>query len=370
MLSYTPPSAAPVSALVLSYRYKDSSGKQQIATANVDYSATAPNTVGVGQNPAGVVRARAGASQQVTLTFAPSDSSPAGTLRLMTDASKLPAGWTVQASALPCAKVDGNGACALTLSYAPVPDQPAGKLDLDYAYNDATGRELTGRTTVRYASHDYQVYVTDYGDIVGGEPVGGGVRQCELDSAGKLSACVKVATAWPIFGVSEVVIYGSRAYIGAFTSDFVGKGLSPRQVTVCNIADDNALVDCAGSGSLFNQLTGLLVSRLGAVVLSVPNQIAFQLSICKLASDGELDTQCGVVRTSLFPGMAPYALTGTDTRIYAAANNLKTDQGVFSCLIGEANVDCKYFNWGIPEGQLIERMSVGQAGDKPYLYLA
>ena len=366
-LSYTPASAAPASALAISYGYKDSSGKQQSATANIDFSTTAPNTVGVSLNPAGVVRSRAGVSQQVTLTFAPSDSSPASGLRLTSNAGKLPAGWTLQAATLPCAKVDGNGGCTLTLSYAPVPDQPAGKLDVDYAYSDATGRELKGKTTIRYASHDYQVYTTDYGDNKGGELVGG-VRQCELDSAGKLSGCVKVATAWPIFGASEIAIYGSHAYIGGFTSDFVS--LPPRQVTVCNIADDNALVDCAGSGGSFDQLTGLQVSGLGAVVLSASKSSGLQLSICKLANDGGLDTPCGAVRPDNFPNMNPYAISSTDTRIYVAANDLKASQRVFTCLLVEAGVDCKGFDWGIPEGQRIERMSFGQPGDRPYLYLA
>ena len=371
-LSYTPASAAPASVLAINYRYKNSSGKQQIATAAIDYSATAPNTVSASLSPAGVVRARAGASQQVQLTFAPSDSSPASALRLSTDVGKLPAGWSVKASTLPCATVDGSGGCGLTLSYAPVPDQPAGKLDVDYAYTDAIGRELTGRTTVRYASHDYQVYVTDYGAIVDGEPVGGGVRQCELDGAGKLSACVKVATAWPIFGVSEIVIYGSHAYIGAVTGNFPEVNVRPRQATVCTIADDNALVDCAGSGPLFDQLTDLHVSRLGAFVISVPEGSATnQVGYCKLGSDGGLDTPtCGTVRSSLFPpGGAPYALTGTDSRIYIAAGDRKTFQNVYSCTLKDLFVDCVYLELGVPE-QLVERMSSGQAGDKSYLYLA
>jgi hypothetical protein len=370
-LSYTPTSAAPASVLAIDYRYKDSSGKQQTATANIDYSATAPNTVDVGLSPAGVVRARAGASQQVQLTFAPSDSSPASALRLMTDVARLPAGWSVQASTLPCATVDGSGGCRLTLSYAPVPDQPAGKLDIDYAYTDATGRELTGKTTVRYASHDYRVYVTDYGDIVDGEPVGGGVRQCELDGAGKLSACVKVATAWPIFGVSEIVIYGSHAYIGAVTGNFSEINVRPRQITVCNIADDNALVDCAGSGLLVDQLTGLQVSGLGVFVLSVPNGF-LQVGYCKLTSEGQLDTPtCGFVRPELFSNGVPYAMTSTDTGVYFASGDRATTQNLSFCTLNaeSTGLNCLNFGLGRPE-QSVERMSSGQAGGKPYLYLA
>ena len=372
-LSYTPAAVAPASVLAIGYRYRDSSGRQQTATAAIDYSAVAPNTVIASQNPAGVIRARTGTSQQVTLRFAPSDGSAASGLRLSTDAGRLPEGWTVKASTLPCATVDSGGGCYATLAYAPRADQPAGKLDLDYAYTDATGRELSGRTTVAYASHDYRAYVTDYGDIVDGEPVGGGVRQCELDSDGKLSACKIVDTAWPIFGVDDIAIYNGHAYIGAITGEFpqLNQRLNPRQLTVCNVADDNALVDCAGSGPLFDGLIGLQVSRLGVFVISTP-QGFLQISHCTLAGDGGLDTPtCGEVRPTLFNVGVPYAMTSTDTRLYISATDNTTTQDLYSCQLsaGGDRIDCQYFSLGVST-QLIERMSTGQAGGKSYLYLA
>lgn len=372
-LSYTPAAATPASVLAIDYRYKDSSGMQQTATATVDYSTVAPNTVIASQSPAGLIRASAGTSQQVTLHFAPSDGSAASGLRLTTDAGRLPEGWTVKASTLPCATVVMNGSCWITLSYAPVADQPPGKLDMNYAYDDATGRELTGRATIAYASHDYRAYITDYGDIVDDEPVGGGVRQCELDSDGKLSACVKVGTAWPIFGVDDIAVYNGHAYIGAITGAFpqLNQRLKPRQLTVCNVADDNALVDCAGSGPLFDGLIGLQVSRLGVFVISTP-QGFLQISHCTLAGDGGLDTPtCGEVRPTLFEVGVPYAMTSTDTRLYIAATDKTTTQDIYSCQLaaGGDRIDCQYFSLGLTT-QLIERMSTGQAGGKSYLYLA
>lgn len=371
-LSYAPASAAPTALLPIAYRYRDSSGKQQIATASIDYSATAPNTVDASLFPAGVVRARAGTSQQVTLTFAPSDGIPASKLSLTTDT--LPTGWTVKASTLPCAKVDGSGGCALTLLYTPGADQPSGKMTIEYAYTDATGRELAGKTELPYSSHDYRVYVTDYGAFEGNKTIGGGVRQCELTSDGNLNACMKVDTAWPVFGTSEIVIHGARAYVGAVTGTFGSVFVPDRQVTVCNISAYNALTDCTGAGPLFNQLVGLTVSRLGAFVVAVHNKLGhFDLAYCRAADDGYPDLEaCALAPPETFPRMFPYAVTSTDGNVYLAATDQvrQKSQAVFSCFVDKLTIGCKNFEWGIKEGQLIERMSVGQAAGKSYLYLA
>jgi hypothetical protein len=369
-LSYTPTAAVPASVLAISYRYKDSSGKQQTATANIDYSAVGPNTVGASLSPAGVVRARAGTTQQVKLTFATSDISPASGLHLLTDVSKLPPEWTVKASTLPCTAVDRNGACVLTLVYAPGPDQPAGKLVVDYAYTDAVGRQLTGKATVSYASHDYRAYVADYGGYENGMPTGG-VRQCELDGDGKLSACVKASSSWPLYGASNIVVYNSRAYIGSETD----AGAMP--VTVCNVAEDNALVDCTTTGPKFDRMSSLQVSSLGAFVISVEANIS-RLGYCPLASDGSLDDtrnwNCGFFsNTTLFKGVpngAPTAMTSTDYRVYVSVTDRSTAQSLYSCsFFASTFLSCVPFAIGTPE-QVVKHMSSWQAGSKGYLYLA
>jgi hypothetical protein len=369
-LGYTPASAAPASVLAINYRYKDSSGKQQAATASIDYSAIAQNTVSASFSPAGVVRARAGASQQVKLTFAPSDINPASGLRLTTDISTLPAEWAVKDSTLPCATVDRNGACAITLVYTPSPDQPAGKLDVDYAYTDAAGRQLTGKTTVSYASHDYRAYVTDFGGSENGMR-NGGVRQCELDGNGKLSACVKASSSWPLYGANNIVIYNSRAYIGSETD------IPSKSVTVCNIADDNALVDCTTTGPKFDRMSSLQVSSLGAFVISVDAGIS-RLGYCPLANNGSFDESkswnCGFFsNTTLFkdiPDGVPTAMTSTDYRVYVSVTDRSTAQSLYSCsFFASTFLTCVPFAIGTPE-QVVQRMSSWQAGSKGYLYLA
>ena len=369
-LSYAPMSTTPASVLVINYRYKDSGGKDQAATAAIDYSATGSNTVDASLSPAGVVRARAGSSQQVTLTFAPSDANPASSLRLLTDVAKLPAEWTVKASTLPCEAVDGNGGCSMTLVYSPGPDQPAGKLDIDYAYTDAIGHQLAGKAAIAFASHDYQAYVTDFGGVENNQ-LTGGVRQCELDSDGKLSACVKANTTWPLFGANNVVVYGSHAYIGAYA--FAAQGLPPKPVTVCKVADDNALVDCAASGPALDQLASLQVSRLGAFVISVQAG-ELMLARCNLANDGGLDTDnCGTFSNTLFKNGDngnPLAMTVTDTRAYITAMNLSNAQKLYSCsMLPGTILNCYTVPVSSTE-QVVQRMSSGQAGIRKYLYLA
>ena len=368
-LTYAPVTYAPASVLVIKYRYKDSGGKEQAATASIDYSATGSNTVDVSLSPAGVVRARAGSSQQVKLTFAPSDINPASSLRLLTDPAKLLAEWAVKTSTLPCEAVDGNGGCSMTLVYTPGPDQPAGKLDIDYAYTDAIGRELAGKASVAFASHDYQAYVTDYGGVEDNK-LTGGVRQCELDSNGKLSACVKADTTWPLFGANNVTVYGGHAYIGAYA--FAAQGVPPKPVTVCKVADDNALVDCAASGGALDQLASLQVSRLGAFIISA-QQGELMLAHCKLANDGRLDTgSCGTFNTLFKNGDNgnPVAMTASDTRAYITAKNLSNGQKLYSCsMLPGTILNCDSIPVSSTE-QVVQRMSSGQTGGKNYLYLA
>lgn len=369
-LSYTPAEAARASVLDISYRYKDSSGNPQAATARVNYSAVGPNTVGASLSPAGVVRARAGASQQVKLIFAPSDTGSASGLQLLTDVSKLPPEWTVKASSLPCTAVDRSGACALTLVYTPGTDQPAGKLDVEYAYTDAVGRQLTGKTTVPYASHDYRVFVADYGGYENGM-LTGGVRQCELDGDGKLIACVKAPSSWPLHGANNVVVYGARAYIGS------DPDTGARPVTICNGADDGALVDCTTTGPQFDRMSSLQVSGLGAFVISVNAGIP-SLGYCPLASDGTFDDtmrwNCGFFSSStLFKNVAngvPTALTTTDYRVYVSVTDNSSAQSLYSCsMLGSALLTCVPTAIGAPE-QVVQHMSSWQAGSKGYLYLA
>lgn len=365
-LRYTPAASMPASALALRYRYRDSSGALQSASTAIAFSAVAPNTVIASSSPGGVIRARPGASQQVTIAFLPSDSGGAGKVRLVTDLKTLPPEWTLKSSVLPCAQADSQGNCAITLVYTPGKDQPAGKLELDYAYTDAVGRELAGKVGITYASRDFRAYIADFGGVESGALVGG-VRQCERDSQGKLSGCVKADGTWPGFGANNVVVYDGHAYIGSYTKQ--DQGFPAKAVTVCDIADDNALTGCAESGPTFDQMGSLQVGRMGVFVLAVPANIP-QLTHCALASDGRLDTaSCNTFPSTVFGIVVPTAMTGASGNFHVSASNFSTVQNLYSCTFEKGEPDCSTFPLGQPK-YIVQRMSQGQAGGKPYLYLA
>lgn len=365
-LRYLPSAFTPASTLALRYRYRDSSGRQQSARATIDYSALAPNTLVAVSSPAGMIRARPGASQQVTLAFLPSDSGGAGNVRLITDLKMLPPGWTVKSSVLPCAQAGSQGDCSMTLVYAPGENQPAGRLELDYAYTDAVGRKLAGKADIAYASHDFRAYVTDFGDFQNGALVGG-VRQCELDSAGKLAGCVKAESTWPRVGASSIALREGHAYIGVYANQRQGR--PARAVTVCDIADDNALTGCADSGPVFDQLIGLGINRLGAFILATPVDYP-QLTHCSLAEGGRLDpASCNTFSIAVFAPVAPTAITTSETGFYVVGSNFAGVQNLYSCRFDKEEPDCKVFPLGYPK-YIVRRMSSGQAGGRRYLYLA
>jgi hypothetical protein len=223
---------------------------------------------------------------------------------------------------------------------------------------------------VSYASHDYRAYVADSGGYEKGMQTGG-VRQCELDADGKLSACVKAASSWPLYGASNIAIYNSRAYIGTETE------AAAMPVTVCNVADDNALVDCTTTGPKYDRLSSLQVSRLGAFLISVDSGVS-RLGYCPLASDGSFDDaknwNCGFfANTPLFkdvPDGVPTAMTSTDYRVYVSVTDHSTAQSLYSCsMFANTFLTCAPFAIGTPE-QVVQHMSSWQAGSKGYLYLA
>ena len=370
-LTYAPAASTPTATLDLRYHYKDSSGKAQSATASIAYSAAAPNTVTVSASPAGRILVKPGSSQDTVLSFLPSDGVAASAVRITSDMGALPAGWSVKASTLPCAQAGADGACKLTLSYAPDDKQLPGTLSLEYAYANAVGENLTGKASLDYALHGYRAYVADAGDVVDGAQVGG-VRQCELDADGFLAGCVKAEGTWPTPGTNNVVVYGARAYV---TSLF---GVKP--IVLCDIAADGALANCADAGRTFDRLNNLVVNASGAYVISQfavtdengNKQDIRQISHCDLLPDGKLpgfDSGCQKITAGDFRSLFPTAMTEAGSRVFIAGVNLPTGQNiVLGCLSRSFN-NCS--DIGLPLAPpIVQSMGTGQARDGAHLYLA
>jgi hypothetical protein len=361
-LTYAPVATTLTATLELRYHYTDSSGKAQAATTAISYSAAAPNTVTASASPAGRILVKPGSSQDIVLSFLPSDGVAAGAVRMTSDLKSLPAGWSVKASTLPCAQAGAEGTCKLTLAYAPDDKQPAGRLNLEYAYANAVGENLAGKASLDYASHDYRAYVADIGGVVNGVEVGG-VRQCELDGAGLLTGCVKAEGTWPVRGTSNIVVSGSHAYV---TSVFGGK-----PIVLCDIAADGALVNCAGASPVFEQASHLVINDSGAYVLA-RSEYSFQRIIhCTVAPDGKIPASgCQKITGGYFPHLFPAAMTNVGTMVYVAGEDLETGEGLgLQCPSLSLEGSCTLVP-RFPAHPPVQSMSTGQARDGGHLYLA
>ena len=150
-LSFAPKAAAS-GTFALDYSYTDDSGTARTGTLNVPFSTTTNGTIAATVAPAGQVNAvQNSGNQSVTVTFATDDGKAATNLMLLSDLTKLPAGWTAGSSKLTCGSVSNGNGCQLTLSYAPS-SLTSGTLSLNFSYLDAGGTYNVGSINVPYAA--------------------------------------------------------------------------------------------------------------------------------------------------------------------------------------------------------------------------
>ena len=146
------PTAAANGTLTLSYSYVDGSGAARSGALNVPYATTTNGIVVASVSPTGQVNAaQAGGSQSVAVTFTTANGGSAAGFRVITDLSKLPAGWSSTSTAFSCASVSTGNGCQLQLQYAPAA-LTAGTLSLRYGYNDASGTPNFGVVNIPYAA--------------------------------------------------------------------------------------------------------------------------------------------------------------------------------------------------------------------------
>ena len=145
------PAGAANGTLTLNYSYVDGSGATRSSSLNIPYATTTNGIVVANIFPMGQVNAaQAGGSQSVAVTFTTGNGGSAAGLSVLTDLSKLPAGWSGPA-AFSCASVGTGNGCQLQLNYAPTA-LTAGTLSLRYAYNDASGTPNFGVVNIPYAA--------------------------------------------------------------------------------------------------------------------------------------------------------------------------------------------------------------------------
>lgn len=146
------PAAAAAGTLTLNYSYTDASGAAMSGAVNVPYAATSRQTVAASVSPNGQINAaQKGGQQSVGVTFTSDDGNAARGLRLISDLTKLPAGWSSTSTAFGCDSVSTGNGCQLQLKFAPAV-LGGGTLTLRYSYNDAGGMPNFGLLTIPYAA--------------------------------------------------------------------------------------------------------------------------------------------------------------------------------------------------------------------------
>jgi hypothetical protein len=146
------PTTATAGTLTLNYSYSDGSGTARSGALNVPYATTSRETVVASVSPNGQINAATmGGQQSVAVTFTTGDGKTARGLRLISDLTKLPAGWSSTSTAFGCDSVSTGNGCQLQLKFAPTV-LGAGTLTLRYSYNDAGGVPNFGLLTITYAA--------------------------------------------------------------------------------------------------------------------------------------------------------------------------------------------------------------------------
>jgi hypothetical protein len=146
------PTAATAGTLTLNYSYTDGSGAARSGALNVPYAATSRETVVASVSPNGQINAaKTGGQQSVAVTFTTGDGNTASGFRLISDLTKLPAGWSSTSTVFGCNSVSTGNGCQLQFKFAPVA-LGAGTLILRYSYDDAGSMPNFGLLTIPYAA--------------------------------------------------------------------------------------------------------------------------------------------------------------------------------------------------------------------------
>jgi hypothetical protein len=146
------PTAASSATLTLSYNYVDRTGAARSGALNIPYATTANGTVATSVSPSGEVNAtNMGGTQSVAVTFTTANGKTATGLSVLTDLTKLPAGWSSAAGAFGCDSVSTGNGCQLQLKYAPTA-LTSGTINLRYGYVDAGGTPNFGVLNIPYAA--------------------------------------------------------------------------------------------------------------------------------------------------------------------------------------------------------------------------
>lgn len=148
-LSYSPP-ALTGGTLIVDYAYTDGAGAPQSGSLNLAYAATTDDNAIATASPSGQISVVApSGGQPVSVTFTTDDGRPATALRVTSNLSALPAGWSSTAASFSCSGFSGGNGCQLPLMYAPS-TADSGTLIVGYAYINNAGKPKSGSVNIAY----------------------------------------------------------------------------------------------------------------------------------------------------------------------------------------------------------------------------
>ena len=144
------PSTLAGGTLTLTYAYDDDAGTQHTGTLNLEYAATTNDNVVATPSPSGQINAVVGmGSQSLAVTFTTDDGRPATALKLTSDLTALPVGWSSTNSSFACSGLSSGNGCQLQLTYAPAA-AGTGTLVLKYSYRNNAGELKSGSLGIPY----------------------------------------------------------------------------------------------------------------------------------------------------------------------------------------------------------------------------
>jgi hypothetical protein len=267
-LAYAP-TAIGGGTLALDYSYLDNSGVAKAGTVNIPYTATSDNNIVAIPLTATQLEVRVGETAVAMLKFATDDGNVASAFTIT---SALPSGWSGP-TGIACGGVITAGGCNASFTYAPA-SADIGTFTVTYSYADNSGVAKTGSFDIDYSAKTVYAYVASNAANLSYCPISG------LDYS--LGSCI--ATASGLNGPVGIAFHGDHAY--------VSDGVS---IYACNVDSDGSLINCAPSGSGFQQPFTLASTTTHLYVLNGPTS---DITRCGFNLDGSL-ANCVATTTGL-----------------------------------------------------------------------
>jgi hypothetical protein len=238
------PTTASNGTLTLSYNYVDGTGAARSGSLNIPYATTTNGTVTTSVSPSGEVdAANMGGTQSVAVTFTTAGGTTATGLSVLTDLTKLPAGWSSAAGTFGCDSVSTGNGCQLQLKYAPTA-LTSGTINLRYGYVDASGTPNFGVLNIPYAATT--------NDNVVGTAAPSGQLTAMLGAPGQPISITfttddgRLATALQVTSSLTTLPAGWSASAGAFSCGVVTSGTTCQlMLTYAPTGVDNGMLNLA-----------------------------------------------------------------------------------------------------------------------------